>query len=235
MGRCGPGRAEHVACCGAATSRLWALIGLRPQHGSHRVAHGGPALLVHGPKAGSMVDRAHRHFSSTRLMCTGCIAALLTLPLSPLFLPRRAPAGDVLTGELPQRLRHPIEVGKSLPAPWQLQRWGQGDGWCFLSHWSRRTAARAQPACGNGAGAAALAGSVVRMGATMLYRACWAGRGVLQGLRWLWPRRTAFRSSRRHRCGGYGLRGRHSGVCRLLRIHVDAARASRAEGGTSSF
>ena len=55
-GRAGVGRVEHVACCGAATSRPWALIGLRPQHGSHRVAHGGPALLIHGPKAGSLVD-----------------------------------------------------------------------------------------------------------------------------------------------------------------------------------
>ena len=81
LGRAGVGRAEHVARCDAATSRPWALIGLRPQHGSHRVAHGGPALLVHGPKAGSMVDRAHRHFSSARLMCTGCRATLLTLPL----------------------------------------------------------------------------------------------------------------------------------------------------------
>ena len=179
--------AHHVACCGAATSRPWASTGLRPPLGPHRVAHGGPALLVHGPKAGSMVDRAHRHLSSARLMCTGCWVALLTLPLSPLFLPRRAPAGDVLTGKLPQWLRHPIEVGKSLPAPWRLQRWGQGDRWCFLSHWPRRTAARAQPACGNGAGAAALAGSVVRVGVTMMQRACWAGRGVLQGLWWLWP------------------------------------------------
>ena len=81
LGRSGSGQAKHVACCGAAMSRPWALIGLRPQHGSHRVAHGGPALLVHGPKVGSMVDRAHRHFSSARLMCTGCRAALLTLPL----------------------------------------------------------------------------------------------------------------------------------------------------------
>jgi len=116
----------------------------------------------------------------------GCAAQLAP---SPLFLPRRAPVGDVLTGELPQKLRHPIEVGKSLPAPWLLQRWGQGDRWCFLSHWPRRTAARAQPACGNGAGAAALADSMVRVGVTMLQRACWAGREVLQGLRWLWPRR----------------------------------------------
>ena len=115
LGRSGPGRVKHVARCDAATSWPWALIGLRPQHGSHRVAHDGPALLIHGPKAGSMVDRAHRHFSSARLMCTGCRVALLTLPLSPLFLPRRAPAGDVLTGELPQRLRHPIEVGKKPP------------------------------------------------------------------------------------------------------------------------
>ena len=61
----------------------------------------------------------------------GCAAQLAPPPL---FLPRRAPAGDVLTGELPQWLRHPIEVGKSLPVLWRLQQWGQGDGWCFLSH-----------------------------------------------------------------------------------------------------
>ena len=162
----------------------------------------------------------------------GCVAQLAP---SPLFLPWRAPTGDVLTSDLPQWLRHPFEVGKSLPVPWRLQWWSQGDGWCILSHWSRRTAARAQPACGNGAGAAALAGSMVCMGVTMLQRACRVGRGVLQGLRWLWPWRTAFRSCRRRRCGGYGLGGRHSGACRLLRNRVDAARASRAQGRTSSF
>jgi len=198
-------------------------------------AYGEPKFTVHGPKAGSMVDRAHRHFSSARLMCTGCRAALLTLPLSPLFLPRRAPAGDVLTGELPQWLRHTIEVGKSLPVPWRLQWWGQDDRWCFLGHWPWRTVARAQPACGNGAGVAALAGSVVRMGVTMLQRAGRVGREVLQGLRWLWPRRTAFRLRRQRRCGGYGLGGRHSGACRLLRICVDAVRASRAQGRTFGF
>jgi hypothetical protein len=59
--------------------------------------------------------------------------------------------------------------------------------------------------------------------------------GVLQGLRWLWPRRTAFRSCRRRRCGGYGHGGRYSGACRLLRIRVDTARASRAQGRTFGF
>jgi hypothetical protein len=201
LGRSGLGRAKHVACCGAATSRPWALIGLRPQHGSHRVAHGGPALLVHGPKAGSMVDRAHRHFSSARLMCTGCRATLLTLPLSPLFLPRCAPASDVLTGELPQRLRHPIEVGKSLPMPWRLQWWSQGDGWCILSHWSRRTAARAQPACGNGVGAAcgchsALAGMLGRSrgppGPSMALSMADGLAITLAASVWgLWPRRAS--------------------------------------------
>ena len=140
--------------------------------------------IVISPRLGSCAPGA-------RLRCSPC-------PFSSV-LPRRAPAGDVLTGELPQRLRHPFEVGKSLPVPWRLQWWSQGDGWCILSLWSRRTVARAQPACGNGAGAAALASSVVRMGVTMLQRACWVGRGVLQGLRWLWPRRTAFRSCRRRR------------------------------------
>ena len=196
-----------MACCGATTWHSWALTGLRFLAVGVSTAHGGPKFTVHGPKVGSMVDRVHHHFPSARLLCTGCRAALLNSPPSPLFLPRRAPTGDVLTGELPQRLKHPFEVGKSLPVPWRRQWWSSGDGWCILSHWSRRTAARAQPACGNGAGAAALAGSVVRMGVTMLQRACWVGRGVLQGLWWLWPWQMAFRSCRRHRCGGYGLGG----------------------------
>jgi len=154
---------------------------------------------------------------------------------NPLFPPRCAPAGDVLSGELPQWLRRLIEVGKSLPVPWRLQRWGQGDGWCFLSHWSRRTVAQAHPACGNGAGAAALAGSVVRVGVTMLQRACWAGRGVLQGLRWLWPQRWSSDHVGDVGVGAMASEGRHNGDCRFLRIRVDVATASRAQGRASSF
>ena len=41
---------------------------------------------------------------------------------------------------------------------------------------------------------------------------------------------AAFRSRRRRRCGAMASEGRHSGVYRLLRIRVDAARASRAQG-----
>ena len=205
--------------------RCWALTRLRFLAVGMSVAHGGPALLVHGPKAGS--TRVHGGPSPSSFLLgsahvhrvQGCAAQLAP---SPLFLPRRAPAGDVLTGELPQKLRHPTEVGKSLPAPWRLQRWGQGDGWCFLSHWSRRTAARAQPACGNGAGAAALADSMVRVGITMLQWACWAGRGVLQGLRWLWPRWRPSDHVDGVGVGAMASEGRHSGVCRLLRIRVDA-------------
>ena len=59
-----------MARCDAATSRPWALIGLCPQRGSHRVVHGGPALMVHRPTAGRMVDRVHRLFSLAWLMCT---------------------------------------------------------------------------------------------------------------------------------------------------------------------
>ena len=70
LGRSGPGRAEHVACCDAATSRPWAFIGLCPQRGSHRMAHDGPALMVHGPTVGRMVDQVHRLFSLARLTCT---------------------------------------------------------------------------------------------------------------------------------------------------------------------
>jgi len=40
----------------------------------------------------------------------GCAAQLAPPPL---FLPRRAPAGDILTGELPQRCQRPIDMGKT--------------------------------------------------------------------------------------------------------------------------
>ena len=66
--------------------RSWALTGLRFLAVGMSAAHGGPKFTVHGPKAGSMVDRVHCHFPSARLMCTGCRAALLNSPLLLCFL-----------------------------------------------------------------------------------------------------------------------------------------------------
>jgi hypothetical protein len=51
------------------------------------------------------------------------------------FLPRCAPAGGVLTDELPQRRWRPIEVGKSFTRPQRLWWWGQGGGQGFPGRW----------------------------------------------------------------------------------------------------
>jgi len=56
-------------------------------------------VLVHGPKAGSLVDQVHRHFPWLGSCAPGARLRCSTRP-PPLFLPLRAPAGDVLTGEL---------------------------------------------------------------------------------------------------------------------------------------
>ena len=93
-------------------------------------------VLVNGPKVGSPVDQVHRHLPRLGSCAPGARLRCSTCPFSSV-LPRRASASDVLTSELPQRLKHPIEVGKSLPMPWRLQWWSQGDGWGILSHWSR--------------------------------------------------------------------------------------------------
>ena len=73
-------------------------------------------------------------------MCTGCrcvrpVRGILC------FLPRHAPAGGVLTGELLQRRWRPIEVGKSIARPWRVRWWGQGGGQSFLGLWPRWSAA----------------------------------------------------------------------------------------------
>ena len=146
--------ARHVACCGATTSRPWASTGLWSSTVGVSVAHGGPRGAGPWTADRSIVVRVHPS-SLRRGPCAPSSRVCGRRGESSLFSCRRVPVGDVLTSELPQWLRRPIEVGKSLPAPWRLQRWGQDDGWCFLGHWPQRTAARAQPACGGGVGAAA--------------------------------------------------------------------------------
>ena len=120
LGRSGPGRAEHVARCDAATSWPWALIGLRPQRGPHRVAHGGPALIVHGPTVGRMVDQVHHLFSLARLTCTELTHGWPARGCSPVFLPwwcsyRRRAGCEPLW-----RCWCPIGEGKGYPRLWQL-------------------------------------------------------------------------------------------------------------------
>ena len=115
LGRSGPGRAEHVACCDAATSRPWALIGLHPQHGSHCVAHGGPALMVHGLTAGRMVDQVHRLFSLARLTCTELTHGWPARGCSPVFFRGGAPVDD----ECPVSLRGSagVRLGRGKASP----------------------------------------------------------------------------------------------------------------------
>jgi len=115
LGRSRPGRARHVARCDAAMSQSWALIGLRPQCGSHRVAHGGPTLMVHGLTAGRMVDQVHRLFSLARLMCTELIYGWPARGCSPVFLPRWCYCRRRADCESSWRCWCPIGEGKRLP------------------------------------------------------------------------------------------------------------------------
>jgi len=130
------------------------LLGHGPWLAGMGVAHGGPRGAGPWTADRSTVVRVHPS-SLRRGPCAPCSCVCGQRGESSLLSCRRVPVGDMLTGKLPQQLRRPIEVAKSLPGPWRLQRWGQDDGWCFLGHWPRRTAARAQPARGGGSGAAA--------------------------------------------------------------------------------
>jgi len=149
LGQSRQGQAGHVARCDAATSRPWALIGLRPQRGSHRVAHGGPALMVHGPTAGRMVDQVHRLFSFARLTCTELTHGWSARGCSPVFFRGGAPVG----GERPVSLRGSagvrLERGKLPRATVIMILWSN---W-----WSRSSSALATAA----GGSAVLAGGEV--------------------------------------------------------------------------
>ena len=85
LGRSGPGRAEHVALYDAATSRSWALIRLRPQHGSRWTNAHGPWTYgrAHGePSPPSLLlGSAHVHRAHAGVSVRGGV--------SPIFLPRR--------------------------------------------------------------------------------------------------------------------------------------------------
>ena len=151
----GPGLAYHVACCGAATSRPWAFTGLRFQAVGVSVAHGGPEVTVHGPKAGSMVDQVHPSLLWLGPCTLGARAGGQRGGVFPYFSRDGAPAGGELTASLVQQRWCPIGEGKNFPGPRRLCLWGQGGGQGSPRCWPRRAAARAPPACGNGAGAMA--------------------------------------------------------------------------------
>ena len=141
--RVGPVWARHVAGYGTATSRPWALIGLHPQRGSHRVAHGGPALMVHGPTAGRMVDQVHRLFSLARLTCTEPTHKWpVRGGVFPCFLPRRCSRRRRAPGEPPWQCWCPIGEGKNFPGSRRLRLWGQGAARASPRCWPRRSVAR---------------------------------------------------------------------------------------------
>ena len=126
----------------AATSRSWAFIGLCPQRGSHRVVHGGPALMVHGPTAGRMVDQVHHLFSLLQLTCTELTLVWSARGCFPCFLPRRCSHRRRAPGEPPWQCWCPIREGKSFPVSRRLRLWGQGAARASPRCWPRRSAAR---------------------------------------------------------------------------------------------
>jgi hypothetical protein len=120
---------------GSPRGRLWlchvVVVGL-----NWAVVHGlwsmvDQETLVHGPQTGLRWTKSTLSFlrrgPRTPVARAGCRRG----EFSPISC-RRASVGDVITGELPQRFRRLIEVGKSLLAPWRLRWWGRSGGWGFI-------------------------------------------------------------------------------------------------------
>jgi hypothetical protein len=137
---------------------MWHAV-VQPRHVHGLLLGCGPRLAVYGgpSDAGpwtadwSTVDRVHPS-SPRRGPCTpGARAGARRGGCSPIFpaavlLPTVSFAMSLLW----QRWCS-IRVGKSFLSLWRLRRWGQGGGRSFPRHWPRRSAARASPACTNGA------------------------------------------------------------------------------------
>ena len=117
------------------------------------MVHGGRKFTVHGPKAGSMVDQVHPSPLSLWSTCTGCMGMWPARGgVSPVSYRDGAPAGGELT--VSPRGGAGVRLGRGKASL------GHGD--CVSGVkvaarasprcWPRRAAARAPPACGNGAG-----------------------------------------------------------------------------------
>ena len=84
---------------------------------------------VHGPWTvdRSMVDRVHPLFLLAWLTCTES-RRVRSVRGGLCFHPRRAPAGDMLTGVILRRRWHPIKEGESFSRPWRTRWWCLGGG-----------------------------------------------------------------------------------------------------------
>ena len=122
LGRSGPGRARHVACCDAATSRPWASTGpWSTTHGpwwTDAPVYGGPRLLP--------VSRVHPSLLCLWFTCTGFMHGWPARGVFPCFSCGSAPASGELAGQPPWRCWCPIGEGKGFPRLRRLRWWGLG-------------------------------------------------------------------------------------------------------------
>jgi len=111
LGRSGPGRAGHVACCDAATSRPWASTGpWSMTHGprwTDAPVYGGPRLLL--------VNRVHPPLLYLWFTCTRFTCGWPARGCSPVFLPRWCSCRRRADCESSWRCWCPIGEGKRLP------------------------------------------------------------------------------------------------------------------------